>query len=457
MSLFIVGIDVTIVNVALPSVERSFHASVSDLQWTIDAYSLVIACLLMLSGSMADRFGRRRVFQIGLSIFVLGSLLCSLAPGLGWLVAFRGLQAVGGSMLNPVALSVIANTFTDKKERAQAMGVWGSVFGMSLALGPVLGGVLVSGIGWRSIFWINVPIGVAAIVLTQLFVPESKAVRARRIDSAGEVLVIVMLGSLTYGIIEGPRHGWSSTLIVGCFVVAFVSGVTLAVVELRRREPLIDMRFFRSAPFAGASAIAIAAFAALGGFLFLNTLYLQDVRHYSALTSGLLLLPMALMLFIFARVSGQLVATRGSRLPLALGGVPLAVGALLLTQSTVSSSMYFLIVAYLLIGVGCGLVNAPITNTAVSGMPLDQAGVAGAVASTSRQVGSSLGVAITGSIVAAGTGEAFVSSSHVAWILIAGCGVAITLLGLVSTGEWAQGTATRNGERLERRTKESVS
>jgi MFS family permease len=184
MSLFIVGIDVTIVNVALPSVQRSFHASVSDLQWTIDAYSLVIACLLMLSGSMADRFGRRRVFQIGLSIFVLGSLLCSLAPGLGWLVAFRGLQAVGGSMLNPVALSVIANTFTDKKERAQAMGVWGSVFGMSLALGPVLGGVLVSGIGWRSIFWINVPIGVAAIVLTQLFVPESKAVRARRIDSA---------------------------------------------------------------------------------------------------------------------------------------------------------------------------------------------------------------------------------------------------------------------------------
>src|SRR5580698_2848412 len=175
LSLFIVGIDVTILNVALPSIQRSLHASVSGLQWTVDAYTLVIACLLMLSGYLADRFGRRRVFQTGLAIFSLGSLLCGLAPGLGWLVAFRGLQAVGWSMLNPVAMSIIANTFTDPKERGKAMGVWGSVFGLSLALGPVLGGLLVSGIGWRSIFWINVPIGVAVIVLTQMFVPESKA------------------------------------------------------------------------------------------------------------------------------------------------------------------------------------------------------------------------------------------------------------------------------------------
>jgi len=174
MSLFIVGVDVTIVNVALPSIQHSFHATVSDLQWTIDAYSLVIACLLMLSGSLADRFGRRRVFQIGLIIFSLGSLLCSVAPGLGWLVASRGLQAIGGSMLNPVALSIIFNTFTDHTSRARAMGVWGSVFGLSLALGPVLGGVLVSGIGWRAIFWINVPVGLTAIVLTGIFVPNRR-------------------------------------------------------------------------------------------------------------------------------------------------------------------------------------------------------------------------------------------------------------------------------------------
>jgi EmrB/QacA subfamily drug resistance transporter len=457
MSLFIVGLDVTIVNVALPSIQHDFHASVSDLQWTIDMYSLVIACLLMLSGSMADRFGRRRVFQVGLLLFVLGSLLCSIAPGLGWLVAFRGLQAVGGSMLNPVAISIIANTFTDPKERGKAMGVWGSVFGLSLALGPVLGGLLVSGIGWRSIFWINVPIGIAVIVLTQLFVPESKAAKVRRLDPWGQSLVVVALGSLTYAIIEGPRRGWSSPLILGLFVVTVVSAAALANVELRRREPLIDMRFFRSAPFAGASVIAVCAFFVLGGFLFLNTLYLQDVRHYSALQSGLLTLPMAAMLFVFSRVSGAMVGNRGPRLPLLIAGVPLSAGAILLTQLSLHTSIYYLIAAYLVIGIGCGLVNAPISSTAVSGMPLDQAGVAGAIASTSRQVGSALGVAVTGSIVAGGLGSAFIASSHVAWSVIAGCGALIIVLAFVSTGQWARATAERNGERLRQRAQESVS
>jgi MFS family permease len=294
-------------------------------------------------------------------------------------------------------------------------------------------------------------------VLTQIFVPESRAARARRIDPYGQGIVVTMLGSLTYAIIEGPNRGWSSPIILGLFALSVLSAVALAATELRRREPLIDVRFFRSAPFSGASVIAVAAFAVLGGFLFLNTLYLQDVRHYSALESGLLTLPMAAMLFIFARVSGHLIASRGPRLPLALSGVPLAVGALLLTQLTSHTSIYYLILAYLFIGIGCGLVNAPISNTAMSGMPLDQSGVAGAVASTSRQVGSSLGVAVTGSIVAAGTGAAFISSSHAAWFVIAGCGIAIIVLGLVSTGEWAKATAQRNGERLTRRSKELVS
>ena len=454
MSLFIVGVDVTIVNVALPSVQHAFHATVSDLQWTIDAYTLVIACLLMLSGSLADRFGRRRVFQIGLTIFSLGSLLCSVAPALGWLVAFRGLQAIGGSMLNPVALSIIFNTFDDPKSRARAMGVWGSVFGLSLALGPVLGGVLVSGIGWRAIFWINVPVGIAAIVLTGLFVPESKARRVRRLDPLGQTLVIVALASLTYGIIEGPRRGWHSPLIIGLFILSALTFLVLARVELRRDEPLIDPRFFRSVPFAGASLIAVTAFGALGGFLFLNTLYLQDVRHYSALESGLLLLPMAATLFVFARVSGHLVGTKGPRLPLILSGPPLAIGAVLLARLTVDTSLLSLVGTYVIFGVGCGLVNAPISTTAMSGMPLDQAGVAGAVASTGRQVGSSLGVAVTCSIVALGTGATFVGASHAAWYVVAGCGAAVGLLGLVSTGGWARATASRNGERLEALTKE---
>ena len=180
MSLFIVGLDSTIVNVALPSIGRELHASVSGLQWTIDAYTLVLASLLMFSGSTADRIGRRKTFQAGLAVFTLGSLLCSLAPGLGWLVAFRMIQAVGGSMLNPVAMSIIANTFTDPAERARAIGVWGGVFGLSVALGPVVGGALVDSVGWRGIFWVNIPVGIAAIVLTALFVPESRAARHRR-------------------------------------------------------------------------------------------------------------------------------------------------------------------------------------------------------------------------------------------------------------------------------------
>lgn len=454
MSLFIVGVDITIVNVALPSIQRGFRASVSDLQWTIDAYSLVLACLLMFSGSLADRFGRKRMFQVGLVLFSSGSLLCSVAPGLGWLVAFRALQAVGGSMLNPVALSIIFSTFSDRRSRARAMGVWGSVFGLSLALGPVLGGVLVSGIGWRAIFWINVPVGIVAIILTRVFVPESKAEHPRHLDPVGQTLVIVALASLTYGIIEGPRRGWHSPLILGLFVLSALTFLVLALVELRRDQPLIDPRFFRSAPFSGASLIALTAFASLGGFLFLNTLYLQDVRHYSALKSGLLLVPMAAMLFLFARVSGHLVGTKGPRLPLVLAGPPLIVGTVLLARLTPTTSVWYLIVAYVIFGVGCGLVNAPISTTAMSGMPLDQAGVAGAVASTSRQVGSSLGVAVTGSIVALGTGATFVGASHAAWFVLAGCGAAVLLLGYVSTGEWARATAVRNGERLEQRTKE---
>ncbi|MDI5969133.1 DHA2 family efflux MFS transporter permease subunit [Streptomyces sp. SL13] len=448
MSVFIAGVDATIINVALPAIQRGMHASVSGLQWTIDAYTLVIACLLMLSGSLADRFGRRRAFQTGLALFSIGSLLCSVAPGLGWLVGFRAVQAVGGSLLNPVAMSIVVNTFTDRRERARAVGVWGSVAGLSLAAGPVLGGLLVSGLGWRSIFWINVPIGIAAIVLTQRFVPESKAARARRLDPFGQVLVVVLLASITAAIIEGPRRGWGSASIVTLFVVAALGAGALVVVETRRRDPLIDMRFFRSAPFSGAMLIAVAAFATLGGFLFLNTLYLQDVRGESALGAGVRTIPMAVVMAVFATVSGRLVAARGPRLPLVLAGPLLAVGALLFLRLDARTPLWFLVVAYVVFGAGSGLVTAPITNTAVSGMPADQAGVAGALASTSRQFGSAVGVAVTGAIIAAGTGAGFVTASHAAWAVIAGCGVAVLLGGLASTSRWARQTARRNGERL---------
>lgn len=452
LSLFIVGVDITIVNVALPSIQHDLHAPVSGLQWTMDAYTLVLASFLMLAGSTGDRLGRRATFQVGLATFTIGSLLCSLAPSLGWLVAFRALQAVGGSMLNPVAMSIIANTFTDPRERARAIGVWGSVFGISLALGPVLGGALVGSVGWRSVFWVNIPVGVAAIVLTAVVVPESRAADWRRPDPAGQALMVVMLAALTYAIIEGPRAGWGSAIILGSFSLAVLAAAGLAVYEPRREDPLLDLRFFRSVPFSGATLIAITAFAGLGGFLLLNTLYLQDVRGLSALHAGLYTLPMAAMTVLLAPVSGRITGQRGPRLPLLLAGVMMTAGAVLLAGLAASTSVALLMVAYVIFGIGWGLVNVPITNTAVSGMPRAQAGVAAAVASTSRQIGSSLGVAVAGSVVTSAlhgplrTG--FTSASHLGWWIIAGCGVGVLLIGLATTGRRARATAARTADRL---------
>lgn len=447
MSLFIVAIDNTIVNVALPSIQQDLHAPVSGLQWIIDAYTLVIASLLMLSGSTADRVGRRRTFQLGLVLFTLASALCSLAPSLSWLVAFRALQAIGGSMLNPVAMSIISNTFTDAKERARAIGVWGGVVGLSMAAGPVLGGLLVQAVNWRAIFWVNVPVGLAAVVLTALFVPESRAARGRRPDPVGQLLVIVILAATTYAIIEGPRHGWGSPLILGLFVAAVLALATLIRYEGRRDDPLIELRFFKSIPFSGATAIAVCAFVALSGFLFLNTLYLQDVRGFSAMKAGLMTLPMAAVTAIFAPLSGRIVAERGSRLPLMASGIFIGVTGLLFLSMTDTTSLVFLGVVYALFGFGFGVVNAPITNTAVSGMPRSQSGVAAAVASTSRQVGQSLGVALIGTVAVAqvhgSMRQGFATASHAGWAIIAGCGLIILILAVLTTTPRAQASAER--------------
>ncbi len=452
MSLLIVGLDSTIVNVALPAIRHSFHASLAGLQWTIDAYTLVIASLLMLSGSTADRVGRKHVFQIGLAVFSLGSLLCALAPSLNALIAARVLQAIGGSMLNPVAMSIIRNVFEDPRERAMAIGVWGGMVGFSIALGPVLGGALVDSVGWRSVFLVNLPVGALAIVLTALFVPESRAPRPRRIDPVGQTLVIVMLASLTYAIIEGHSAGWLSAEIIGLFVLALAALTGLIVYERRRAEPLIEMRFFASAPFSGASAIAVCAFAAFGGFLFLNTLYLQDVRGLSPFHAGLYLLPMAAMTIVFAPLSGRLVGSRGARPSLLFGSGIATVSVLMLTRIAPDTSSAYLLVAYLLFGLGFGLLNPPITNTAVSGMPPAQAGVAAAVASTSRQVGVTLGVALVGAVAASGLtgniGRGFAAASHPAWWILVGLMVLALGLGALTTTRWANGTARATARRF---------
>ncbi|MBE1497013.1 EmrB/QacA subfamily drug resistance transporter [Amycolatopsis lexingtonensis] len=439
MSLFIVGLDNTIVNLALPSIRHELGASVASLQWTIDAYTLVLASLLMLSGSTADRIGRRRTFQTGLALFSLGSLLCGVAPNVGTLIAFRALQAIGGSMLNPVALSIVTNVFTEPRERARAIGVWAGVVGLSMAVGPVVGGALVGWAGWRSIFWINVPVGVAAIVLTALFVPESRSPHPRRLDPVGQVLVIVLLASLTYAIIEGRGAGWTSPEIIGCFAVAALALALLLPYERRRVDPLLELRFFRSVPFSGATLTAVTGFAALSGFLFLNTLYLQDTRGFSALHAGLLTLPMAAVTAVCAPLSGRVVAARGPRLPLLVAGAGIAASGVVLAGIGPATPIPVLVLGYVCFGAGFGMLNAPITNAAVSGMPRERAGLAAAVASTSRQVGASLGVAVIGAVVAAASPAA----DRVAWVIVTACGVLVFALGVVTTGRWALATAAR--------------
>ncbi|MEU9239338.1 DHA2 family efflux MFS transporter permease subunit [Streptomyces sp. NPDC048385] len=443
LSVLLVSLDVTVLNVALPSMQRSLDASVSGLQWTLDAYTIVLASLLTLAGATADRVGRRRVFQFGLVLFTGGSALCSLAPTTGWLVVFRMVQAVGGSMLTPVAMAILANTFTAPRERARAIGVWGGVVGLSMAAGPVLGGVLVEWAGWRSVFWLNVPVGLAALTLAALFVPESRAHTARRADPVGQLLVIVLLGALTYAIIEAPGEGWTAP-IVACLIMAAGALAVLIPYENRRAEPLIDPRLFRSAPFSGATATAVLAFGALGGFLFANTLYLQRVVGLSALGTGLHLLPMAILSLVCPPLSGRIVGSRGPRIPLVLAGAGIGASGVLAVAVTRSAhpSNILLYVIYGLFGLGFGFVNAPITYTAVSGMPRAQAGVAAAVAATSRQVGSSLGIAVIGAAVASG-------ARPTAWWIIAGCGAAILVLGTVTSGRWAAATAERVAAQLE--------
>ncbi len=452
MSLLIVGLDTTIVNVALPSIHRSLHASLSELQWTIDAYTLTIASLLMLSGSTADRIGRKRVFQTGLIVFTLGSVLCALAPSMELLIAARVLQAIGGSMLNPVAMSIIRNVFEDPRERAQAVGIWGAMVGISMSLGPLVGGALVDGAGWRWVFVINLPVGALALALTTMFVPESRAARARRLDPVGQTLVIAALASLTYAIIEGPSDGWTSATIIGLFSFSVLAFTALVAYELRREEPLLEVRFFRSAPFSGASAIAVLAFAALGGFLFINTLYLQLVRHLSPLHAGLCTLPTAAMMLIIAPLSGRIVGRRGSRAPLIAAGLALIISPLLLTGLDPTTPLWLLLLSYLLFGLGFGFVNPPITDTAISGMPPEQAGVAAAIASTSRQVGQTLGVAVIGAVAgasaAAGFGPGFAAGTHPAWWILVALGAGVLALGIVTTTAWAHATAQATAARL---------
>nr|WP_064570173.1 MFS transporter [Gordonia sp. LAM0048] len=433
-SVLLASLDNTIINVALPSIARDLQASLSTLQWTVDAYLLVLAGLLMFSGSLADRFGRKRVFATGLTIFTVGSAMCGLSTSEEWLVAFRVVQAVGGSMLIPVALAIVTKVFTDPTDRARAIGWWAATSGVGIAGGPLIGGFLVDSAGWKSIFWLNVPIGVVAVIATMVLVPESKAAQPRRFDPVGQVLVVAFLTALIFGIIEGGRYGWTSPLVIGGLALAAATLVAIIVYESHRTEPLLRLELFSNFAFASSFAISVLGFFAFAGMLFANTLYLQTVRDLSPSAAGLLTLPLAAATIIAAPLSGRLLAGHGPRTPLLIAGAALTVGVAALLPTGAGTPVYWLILPYAVFGVGYGMLNAPINDAAVSELPDDQAGVAAGIVSTAKQVGSALGVAIIGSVLVTQSGgslaEGWHSAGVLAWSMIACAGVLIVAITL---------------------------
>ncbi|WP_396921324.1 MFS transporter, partial [Mycolicibacterium sp.] len=446
LSLLIVSMDATIVNVAIPSIRADLKATPSQLQWVIDIYTLALASVLLLSGAMGDRFGRRRTFQVGLTVFATASLLCSVAPNIEMLIAARFLQALGGSMMNPVAMSIITQVFTGRVERARAIGVWGGVVGISMAAGPIVGGALIQYVDWRAVFWINLPICALAILLTAIFVPESKSATMRDVDPIGQALGVAFLFGVVFVLIEGPGMGWTDPVILTIGAVAAVAFAAFLRYEARRRDPFIDLRFFRSVPFSSATGIAVCAFAAWGAFLFMMSLYLQDERGFSAMHTGLIYLPVAVGALVFSPLSGRLVGRFGARPSLLVAGTLITAATLMLTQISGTTPVWELLIVFAVFGIGFSMVNAPITNAAVSGMPTDRAGAASAVASTSRQVGVSLGVALCGSVAGAALADShidFAVAARPLWLIFAGLGVLIFVLGFVSTSPWALRTADR--------------
>jgi EmrB/QacA subfamily drug resistance transporter len=398
-SLLVIGLDNTILNVALPTLGRDLHASTSQLQWIVDAYVLVFAGLLLTAGSLGDRFGRKGALSTGLLIFGAGSTLSAFSGSAGTLIATRALMGIGGALIMPATLSILTNTFLDPRERAKAIGVWAGVSGMGIAIGPIVGGWLLQHFWWGSVFLINIPVVIIALTAGRFLIPDSRDPSSPRLDPLGAGLSIAGLTALLWAIIEAPSHGWSSTSILLAFLVAAVLLGSFVTWELRTDHPMLNVRFFQNPRFTAASAAITLVFFALFGSLFLITQYLQSVRGYTPLQAGLRMAPIALMLMISAPASSVLVRRLGSKVVVATGLVLAATGLALFANLQVHSGYEAVLVAILVLGLGMGFTMAPATDSIMGSLPRAKAGVGSAVNDTTRQVGGALGVAILGSIL----------------------------------------------------------
>lgn len=396
---FMVLLDSSIVTVALPTIQSDLHARLADLQWVVDAYTLPFAALLLTAGTLGDRFGRKRVFLVGLVVFTLGSAICGIAPTLGWLIAGRVVQGVGGAALSPGSLSVLAAAFPIPRERAQAIGMWSGVSGIALAAGPLLGGLLIQVSGWQAIFFVNLPIGMLALLFGLRALVESCNPDATHLDVPGQALAIAGLMALTYALIEGQSDGWGSPLIIALFGVTAVLLAAFVITEARSAGPLLPLGLFKSVVFSTANLAALIVGFALLGTVFFIAQFFQEVQGYTPLESGARTLPTTIGIFIMAPLAGRITARVGPRLPVALGGALAGVALLLLTGLTPNTSYGDIWWNFALFGIGTGLMLTPITASVLAATPPARAGLASSMVSTSRQIGSVLGIALLGALV----------------------------------------------------------
>ncbi len=400
-ALFMAMLDNTVVNVALPKIQDSLGAGVSGLQWVVDAYTLLFASLLLTGGTLGDLYGRKRLFMAGLVIFSIGSLLCGLSSSIGFLIVSRAVQGVGAAALIPSTLSIITHTFPDPRERAQAIGLWAGVSGLALALGPVVGGLLVDSLGWQSVFFLNVPVGFIGLLVAARFVPESKNPEGRTLDIPGQLLGIAWLSSLTYALIEGNARGWRSPVILVAFAIALVGLISFLIVERRSPSPMLQLGFFRNSTFTGGVSVAALVSFGMFGMLFFLSLFMQNVQGYSPVGAGLRFLPATVAIIITAPLAGRWASRIGSRIPMTIGLAMVGTGMLLYLGVNEFTPYLHWFWIQPIQGVGMGLTMAPMTAAVMSSVPPARSGMASATTNTSREVGGTFGIALLGAILTA--------------------------------------------------------
>ena len=397
--LFMIMLDNTVVNVALPSIQRDLETDLSQLQWIVTGYALSFAALMLIGGKLADAYGRRLLFVAGILVFTLASLWCGLATSGDMLIAARVVQGVGAALMNPATLSIIAATFPPQ-ERGMAIGIWAGVSALALAIGPLVGGLLTEHLSWHWIFFVNVPVGVLGIAASYLLIRESKDETHESLDLPGLATSALGLFALTYGLIEANHYGWGSVRIAGSFVVSAAALAAFIAMERRRRAPMLDLTLFRSGTYVGANVAMLLVALAMFGVFFFVSLYMQNVLGYSAVQTGAAFLPMTVVIILCAPVAGKLSDRHGSRWLMATGMVLLGVQLLYLSQLGRDATFWNLLPAFVVGGLGMGLTMTPTAAAATRAVPVDKSGVGAAVLNAMRQVGGSLGIALMGAIVA---------------------------------------------------------